>query len=199
MRSIIKYFTQTAMEIIRKIINHAYTLCVKGAFRRFGKGSLIDWRLERLVGAKHISIGSDTVVHEYSRLMTNCLIEGVTPELVIGSDCNIGSRAMITACRSIVIGDHLLTGSNVLITDNAHGASTYEQMQLPPLQRPTTSKGGVRIGNNVWIGNNACIMPGVTIGDGSIVAANSVVTKDIPPYSVAAGVPAKVVKSCNQQ
>jgi len=50
------------------------------------------------------------------------------------------------------------------------------------------------IGNNVWLGNNVCIMPGVTIGDGAVVGANSVVTKDVPAYSVAAGIPAKIVK-----
>lgn len=51
------------------------------------------------------------------------------------------------------------------------------------------------IGNNVWIGRNVCIMPGVTIGDGAVIGANAVVTHDIPAYSVAAGVPAKVIKT----
>ena len=50
------------------------------------------------------------------------------------------------------------------------------------------------IGNNVWIGRNVCIMPGVTIGDGAVIGANAVVTHDIPAYSVAVGVPAKVIK-----
>lgn len=65
---------------------------------------------------------------------------------------------------------------------------------MAPNQRPLYSKGAVHIGNNVWIGQNACIMPGVTIADGAIIAANSVVTHDIPAYSVAAGAPAKVIK-----
>lgn len=56
------------------------------------------------------------------------------------------------------------------------------------------SKGDVSIGKNVWIGEKATILPGVTIGEGSIIGANSVVTKNIPPYSIACGIPAKVIK-----
>jgi acetyltransferase-like isoleucine patch superfamily enzyme len=67
-------------------------------------------------------------------------------------------------------------------------------MGIPPTQRSLFSKGPVKIGNNVWLGNNVCVMPGVTIGDGAIIGANAVVTHDIPPYSVAGGIPAKVIK-----
>lgn len=66
---------------------------------------------------------------------------------------------------------------------------------IAPNKRPLYCKGPVIIGNNVWIGEKASIMPGVTIGDGVIIAANSVVTKDIPSYSLAAGIPAKIIKS----
>lgn len=65
---------------------------------------------------------------------------------------------------------------------------------IPYYERSMYSKGPVVIGNNVWLGNNVCVMPGVTIGDGAIIGANSVVTHDIPAYSVAAGIPAKVIK-----
>lgn len=64
----------------------------------------------------------------------------------------------------------------------------------PPLLRPLYSKGQVVIGKNVWIGDKVTILPGVSIGDGSVIAANSVVTKSIPPYSIAAGIPAKIIK-----
>ena len=60
-----------------------------------------------------------------------------------------------------------------------------------------TSKGPVIIGDNVWIGDKATILGGVTIGESVIIAANSVVTKDVPPYSVVAGIPAKVIKKMN--
>jgi acetyltransferase-like isoleucine patch superfamily enzyme len=67
-------------------------------------------------------------------------------------------------------------------------------LELPPMSRPLVSKGAVIIKDNVWIGEGVAIMPGVTIGENSIIATNAVVTKDIPPNCVAAGVPAKVIK-----
>lgn len=80
------------------------------------------------------------------------------------------------------------------ITDNSHGETDYDSLKMPPIKRPITSKGPVIIGNNVWIGDKATILPGVTIGDGSVIAANAVVTKDVPPYSVVGGNPAIVLK-----
>ena len=68
-------------------------------------------------------------------------------------------------------------------------------MLQDPLKRPIVSKGPVRIGDNVWIGDKATILPNVSIGNGAIIAANAVVTKDVPPYSVAAGNPAKIIKT----
>lgn len=80
------------------------------------------------------------------------------------------------------------------ITDNSHGETDYSSLNLPPGKRPITSKGPVVIGNNVWIGDKATILPGVTIGDGSVIAANAVVTKDVPAFSVVAGNPAHVIR-----
>lgn len=67
-------------------------------------------------------------------------------------------------------------------------------MEIPPTQRPVYSKGPVIIGNNVWIGDKATILPNVSIGNGAIIAANSVVTKDVPEYCIVAGNPAKIIK-----
>ena len=101
----------------------------------------------------------------------------------------------ITAINNITIGNNILTGKWVTITDNSHGEVTLEQMHQDPLKRPVVSKGPVHIGDNVWIGDKATILPHVSIGDGAIIAANAVVTKDVPPYSVAAGNPAKIIKT----
>lgn len=68
-------------------------------------------------------------------------------------------------------------------------------MALPVSKRPIVTKGPVIINKNVWVGDKASILSGVTIGEGSIVAANAVVTKDVPAYSVVAGNPAKVIKN----
>lgn len=114
---------------------------------------------------------------------------------MIGDNCAIGRFSHITAVNKIVIGNNLLTGGFVLITDNSHGHLDYDSLHVHPLKRPIESKGEVIIGNNVWIGDKATILPGVHIGDGCIIAANSVVTHDVPSYSIAAGVPAKVIKT----
>ena len=86
------------------------------------------------------------------------------------------------------------TDELVLITDNAHGFTSLEQLRIAPLARPIIAKGKVIIGNNVWIGDKATVLPGVSIGDGAIIGANSVVTKDVPAFSVVAGNPAKIIK-----
>ncbi len=116
-----------------------------------------------------------------------------TPEIRIGSNCSIGEYNNITSTNRIIIGDNLLTGRWVTITDNNHGDTNPKTLQLPPLSRPVTSKGPVVIGKNVWIGDKATILPGVTIGDGAVIGANSVVTRDVEAYAVVAGIPAKVI------
>ena len=93
-----------------------------------------------------------------------------------------------------MIGDNFLSGKWVTIVDNGHGETNQELLESPS-QRKLFSKGPVIIGKNVWLGDKVTVLPGVTIGDGVVVGANSVVTKDIPAYSVACGNPAKVIKT----
>jgi acetyltransferase-like isoleucine patch superfamily enzyme len=150
----------------------------------------------RLVGLEYISVGCRTSIASNVQLSAWDSHNGnkYNPSITIGNYCAIRENCHITAINSITIGDNLLTGTNVLITDNTHGQSIREHMSLPVTERPLYSKGPVVIGNNVWLGNNVCVMSGVTIGDGAIIGANSVVTHNIPAYAVAAGIPAKVVK-----
>ena len=122
-------------------------------------------------------------------------LQKLSPNINIGRDCHFGEYNHITAINSIIVGNGVLTGRWVTITDNAHGKSCYEHLCIEPYQRELFSKGPVIIEDNVWIGDKVSIMPNVKIGKSSIIAANSVVTKDIPPFSIAAGVPAKVIKT----
>lgn len=116
------------------------------------------------------------------------------PLLTIGSNCSFGAYNHITCANRVEIGDSLLTGKWVTITDNSHGETDKTTLGMRPQERPITSKGPVIIGNNVWIGDKATILPGVTIGDGAVIAANAVVTKDVPAYSVAGGNPMRIIK-----
>lgn len=180
--------------LMKAVRSHLYTGFMRRRFKHFGKNSLIASPAEMIVGARCISIGDNAKINRGVMLNAWPGLLTESPELTIGHDCHLGARSHVSAALSIRIGDNLLTGPNVLITDNSHGASDKALLDCHPDSRPLFSKGPVVIGHNVWIGTNACIMPGVTVGDGAIVAANSVVTHDVPAYSVVAGSPATVVK-----
>lgn len=120
-------------------------------------------------------------------------IQHFTPSLSIGEDCHFGAFNHVTCVNRIQIGCRLLTGKWVTITDNNHGETNADALVVSPIKRPLSSKGPVVIGNDVWIGDKATILSGVTIGDGAVIAANAVVTKDVPAYSVVAGNPARII------
>jgi len=153
----------------------------------------------KIINPKWMYIGRNVTIGDRVTLST-WLLGGQThkevniPKLRIGNNCRFGDDSHITAANNITIGDNLLTGKKVLISDNSHGYVTAEELDIAPIERPVTSKGAVIIGSNVWIGENAAILQNVTIGNGSIIGANAVVTKDVPPYSIAVGNPAKIIK-----
>jgi len=116
------------------------------------------------------------------------------PQIIIGDNVAIGVNCHIGAIDKIIIEDNVVISSNIYISDHFHGDITINDINTPPAQRPLTKKGGVIIKKNVWIGDAVCILPGVTIGENTIVGANSVVTKSFPANVVIAGVPAKIIK-----
>jgi len=87
-----------------------------------------------------------------------------------------------------------LIASKVYIADHSHGDTSLANLSLPPVYRPLFSKGKVIIEDDVWIGEGAAILPGVVIGRGAIIGTNAVVTKDVDPYTVVGGVPARIIK-----
>jgi len=122
-------------------------------------------------------------------------------ELIIGKNVKMNHRCHIGVMKSVKIGDDVLMASNVFISDHSHGCYS-EDVHSNPTQAPNERKlfcKDVEIGNKVWIGENACILSGVSIGESSIIGANSVVTRNIPPYSIAAGAPARVVKTWDEK
>lgn len=121
---------------------------------------------------------------------------GFAPELTVGSNVTMISGCHVSCMNRVTIGDGCLFGDNVFVTDNFHGqAASAADLAVPPALRDLSSAGPVTIGKNVWLGRNVCVMPGVTIGDDAVVGANAVVTRDIPPRCVAAGVPARVIRT----
>ena len=110
--------------------------------------------------------------------------------VTVGEGCELLSSNFGTEPWLITIGDHVLISGNV--TFLTHDGSVWVFMDRPKY-RHVVKYGAITIGNNCFIGNRATILPGVTIGDDSIVGAGSMVTKDVPPGSVVAGVPARVI------
>ena len=100
----------------------------------------------------------------------------------------------MSSSNQIIVEDGVLTGKWVTIVDNNHGETDRVSLRMPPLSRTIVSKGPVVIKTNVWLGDKVTVLPGVTIGEGAVVAANSVVTRNVPPFCVVAGIPAKVIK-----
>lgn len=175
---------------------HLYTGYYSTKFKSFGRNSLIKPTFQMTHGLNHISIGNSTYLGQSLQLTAWNKFgdQSFTPQIIIGNNSAIGDNSHITAINSIIIGDNVLTGKRVLITDNAHGASDPNLLEIAPNKRPLYSKGPVVIEDNVWIGEKSTILPGVKIGYGAIIGANSVVTKDIPPYALVAGNPATVIK-----
>lgn len=119
--------------------------------------------------------------------------------LQFGSNVEINDYVHIAAGEKVLIGNNVLIASKVFISDLNHGnykgIDSDSPLSIPKTRRLSTSP--VIISDNVWIGESVCIMPGVTIGLGCVIGALSVVTKDIPDYSIAVGSPAKVIKKFN--
>jgi lipopolysaccharide O-acetyltransferase len=111
--------------------------------------------------------------------------------LKIGNNVDIGNNAFILANNSVEIGDNVMMGPYVYISDHIH---TYEDVSRNLKEQPLSSGGFVKVGDNVFIGIKASILQNVIIGDRAIIGANTVVTKDVPAYSVVVGNPARVIK-----
>jgi lipopolysaccharide O-acetyltransferase len=123
--------------------------------------------------------------------------EEFTPRIVIGNHVRISQFAHIAATHLVEIGDNVLIGSKVMITDHNHGQysnSSHASPHISPTDRPLDREHCVLIGRNVWLGDGVVVTAGSSIGEGSVIGANSVVRGRIPPCTVAAGTPATVRK-----
>jgi lipopolysaccharide O-acetyltransferase len=105
---------------------------------------------------------------------------------------------VIAAISKVIIGENVLIASDVFITDHDHGGIDYSSLSKAPAKRELVSS-PVVIEDNVWLCEKVIILKGVRVGHNSIVAAGAVVTKDIPPFSIAVGIPARVTRLVHEE
>lgn len=150
-------------------------------------------------GKKYIDFGSKLTTGE------GCRFEAYNNQkskksLIFGKNIQLNDYVHITAMNNVVIGDNVLMASKIYISDSSHGFYSGEEMDSSPEQHPIDRSYNISeviIEDNVWLGEFVSVLPGVNIGKGAIIGSNSVVTKDIPPNTIAVGSPAKVIKKYN--
>ncbi|GJL81676.1 MAG: hypothetical protein DHS20C01_13100 [marine bacterium B5-7] len=133
----------------------------------------------------HIRIGNNVLIGRMSMIKTRAGSIDIQDHVHIGPNCHLGTA------ESLVIGEYTLIGFNCSIGGLLHGS---KRTDIPMVKQPLETRGGVSIGRDVWLGAAVTVIDGTNIGDGAIVGAGSVVTRDIPPYAIAVGIPARVVR-----
>jgi acetyltransferase-like isoleucine patch superfamily enzyme len=145
----------------------------------------------RILRPQFISIGNHVRIGKHADIFARPGYSRSKEYLLkICNNVHIGSYNIIGARRSVVLEENALLGPRVIILDHTH---QYEDVEVPIKDQDVT-EGPIRIERDCWIGANVFVLPNVTIGQHAVVGANSVVNRDIPPYTLAAGVPARVIK-----
>ncbi len=183
------------LRLLKNIIlrRREYLPSFKKRFASFGEGSVIHYP-SLITEHENISIGKNTTILANSRIQIYNALTGREAKIAIGSNCYLCFHLTILAGGSINIGDDVLIASNVLITSENHGMNP--ESKIPYINQPLECK-DVSIGEVSWIGEKVSVMPGVKIGKKCVIGTNAVVTKSIPDYSMALGIPARVIKKWN--
>jgi acetyltransferase-like isoleucine patch superfamily enzyme len=181
-----------------RLFNLAYRLQVrlwtwfyKPFLGRLGRGSRLE-RVSLLTNPDCLFLGENVGIAHGARIeaFRNHREYRYAPSITIGDGSSIQPYVHLAAAANMVIGCHVLMGSRVFITDHDH------QFLDPdvPVGEQALEVAPVQIEDFVWLGENVVVLKGVTIGHHAVVGANSVVTRDLPPYAVAAGAPAHVIR-----
>ncbi len=132
-------------------------------------------------------------IGEHTLLEPDVWITGSpTAEIVIGAGSFLNLGTMIAAQERVEIGDHVMIANGCFVTDADH---RFDDTTVPVPWQGFTPKGPTRIGDNVWLGAGVVVTGGVSIGERAVIGANSVVTRDVPARTIAAGVPARVIRA----
>lgn len=138
-----------------------------------------------------IQFGDNVSIGAFSRVIVSTSLNNIGNQITIGNNVGIGEFAYLGGAGGLEIGDECIVGQYLSCHPENHN---YEDLSLS-IRHQGVSRKGIKIGKNCWIGSKVTILDGVQIGDGSIIAAGSVVTKSFPENSIIGGVPAKLLKT----
>lgn len=189
-----KYLARLYLFLYRASIrlrSKIFSLLISGAFAHFGKRTVLMYPL-RLSGEERIAIGDRVFIGPDSWLQTLPDGENKSIAVSIGKGTSVVGACVISAVRSVQLEENVLLARNVYISDHMH---KYSDTETPVMAQGIEKIGAVLIKRGAWLGQNVVVCPGVTIGAGAVIGANSVVIQDIPDFSVAVGAPARVVKT----
>jgi acetyltransferase-like isoleucine patch superfamily enzyme len=175
--------------IVGRSVRELRAIAWRRRFAEFGPRSAIAWPA-KITGHHSIRFGRDVSIWAHSRLEA-FNTDGRDIRLLIGDGTIIQPYVHIAAARSVEIGRGVLIASRVYISDHDHD---FGDPSNPPISNHRVVVDPVHIGDSVWIGEGVLVLKGVKIGEGSVIGAGSVVTSDVPPLSVAAGNPARVIR-----
>jgi len=136
-------------------------------------------------GNEEIIIGAD------SNVMRNAWLHPMGGKIIVGKNVGINPYCLIYGMGGVTIGDNVMMATSCIIISANHN---FERTDIPMTFQGVACD-EIKIGNDVWLGARVTVLAGVEIGDGAIIGAGAVVSKSIPPYSIAVGVPARVIKS----
>jgi acetyltransferase-like isoleucine patch superfamily enzyme/acyl carrier protein len=176
-----------AYRSLRRARNKLLSLLWSGSFAAFGPQSVIESPV-RLSGESRIAIGSNVYIGSDSWLQA--FGDGDAVVLRLGDRVSVAGHCVFSAVHSIWIGDAVSFARGVYVSDHAHA---YRDVSRAILDQGIEGVEAVEIGDGAWIGENAVILPGTRIGRGAVIAANSVVSGNVPAHAVAAGIPARVI------
>jgi acetyltransferase-like isoleucine patch superfamily enzyme len=174
----------------RRVEAKGFSLLSGGSFASYGRRSVIEPPI-RLSGEGRIAVGSDVFVGAgswFQVLADNS--QGVA--IAIGDGTSIAGNCVISAAVFVGVGCDVLIARNVYISDHMHA---FERTSEPVRKQGIARMRRVEVGDGAWLGQNVVVGPGVRIGHGAVVGANSVVLDDVPDHAVAAGAPARVIRS----
>ena len=181
---------QTYVPLLLKILYREPLLRYRCA--RLGRRLQLGGSLPMIIGNGRIELGDDVSIDTRNTWIVGFKVSK-DPRLIIGNRVFVGYQTVFSVATQVTVGDDTLIAGNVQIFDNiSHPLSPARRLRGESFTLDEAAP--VEIGRNVWLGNGVMIMRGVTIGDNSVVAAGSVVTKPVPPNVLVAGNPARVVK-----